>query len=96
MAPHVEIYRVKVSPWARARSAAIVVAAFLGGLVLARGLDHRDWNLSTQWTKITTVEDVSTGVRTVIQEQSGTTESRTAPGPNAPGVGLFGAEGADK
>lgn len=93
---NVEVYRVRHSPWARARTASIVLGAFLGGFILARGLDHRDWNLSTQWTKITTVEDVSTGVRTVIQEQSGTTEARTAPGPNAPGVGLFGAEGADK
>jgi hypothetical protein len=84
------VYRVKMSPWARARTAALIAAAFLGGYALARGLDHRDWNLSTQWTKITTIEDVASGVRTVIQEQSGLTESRTAPGPNTPGADLFG------
>ena len=93
---NVEIHRVTVSPWARARTIAMIVAAFVGGFLMANGLDHRDWNCSTQWTKITTVENVATGERTMVQEQSGSTESRTAPAPNAPGVGIFGGESDGK
>lgn len=88
---NVEIHRVTISPWARARTIAGMVAAFSLGYLLAGGLDHRDWNVSTQWTKITTVENVVTGERSIIQEQSGSTESKTTPAQNTPGVGLFGA-----
>ncbi len=43
-------------PWARVRSAIIPTLAFLAGVLLGHGRDTRDWNLSTQWTKVTQVE----------------------------------------
>jgi hypothetical protein len=87
---------VSVSPWARARVVAIGALAFGLGFALAGGLDRRDWNHSCQWTKITTYEDVANGLRTVVQEQSGSTEGRTTPGPNNPGVGIFGSGDTDE
>ncbi len=86
----VEHYRSSHSPREISLAVGLVFLSLLTGFLIGRGCDHRDWSLSTQWTKVTQVEDVTTGQRTVIQEQSGSTESRTQPGPNNPGANLFG------
>lgn len=82
----------RINPWPRRLMLAWL---FLTGAAIGSALtghDHRDWQRAEQWTKVVTIEDVANGVRTIVQEQSGSNESRTAPGPNTPGVGLFGSE----
>ena len=78
-----EIYRVSLSPWARARTGALLVWAFASGYTLAVALrpvpELRDWSKSSGSGKAT-LYDPNTGI-TQIQEQSGTTESLTVHDP---------------
>jgi hypothetical protein len=72
-----EIYRVRPSiPW---KSLALTGLGLAAGLLIGRGLDNRDWQFSTQTTRIV-MTDPATGM---VQEQfqSGTNESLTTPEP---------------
>jgi hypothetical protein len=78
-----EIYRVHRSPWSYARTCGLVLWAFASGyglaLIQSNPVDHRDWQLSTQTTHVSQSEDIAKGTRTVTQDQTGLTESRTTP-----------------
>jgi hypothetical protein len=74
----VEIHGRTSRAWAALRLTALVLWAFGSGYLLGCP-DHRDWQRSTQTTKVVMV-DPATGM-SQTQEQSGSTESLTTPTP---------------